>query len=74
MLYEVITDWYKGIEYIKEEISGFPYAEDLYVPGYFELPIEKGESIIFSAGTNGAKVDDLTDLFEREASTRNNFV
>ncbi len=65
-----VPDWYKGIEYIKEEISGFPYAEDLYVPGYFELPIEKGESIIFSAGTNGAKVDDLTDLFEREASTR----
>ena len=43
--------WYKGIEYIKDQERGYPYQEDLYVPGYFEIPIKKGESIIFSAGT-----------------------
>jgi predicted glycogen debranching enzyme len=41
--------WYKGIEYQKDMEDGLPYKEDLYVPGYFELPIAKGESVIFSA-------------------------
>lgn len=41
--------WYKGIEYYKEQERGDAYSEDLYVPGYFELPIKKGESIVFSA-------------------------
>lgn len=43
--------WYKGLEYKKDKDRGIPYKEDLWVPGYFELPIEKGESIIFSAST-----------------------
>ena len=40
-------DWYKNIEYYKEKERGYEYLEDLLVPGYFELPIKKGESIIF---------------------------
>ncbi|MDE7236477.1 MAG: glycogen debranching enzyme N-terminal domain-containing protein, partial [Paramuribaculum sp.] len=43
-------NWYKGFEYIKDMERGVPYLEDLWVPGYFEMPIKKGESIIFSAG------------------------
>ena len=43
--------WYKGIEYYKDRDRGVPYKEDLWVPGYFEIPIRKGESIIFSAST-----------------------
>ena len=42
-------DWYRGIEYPKEQERGYASNEDLYVPGYFEMPIKKGESIIFSA-------------------------
>jgi glycogen debranching enzyme len=44
-------DWYYNIEYYKEKVRGFDYLEDLFVPGYFELDIKKGESIIFSAAT-----------------------
>ncbi|MCC8145133.1 MAG: amylo-alpha-1,6-glucosidase [Bacteroidales bacterium] len=43
-------DWYKGVEYSKEQERGLPYQEDLYVPGYFEMEIEKGETIYFSGG------------------------
>ena len=43
-------DWYKDIEYLQDLLNGDTYQEDLYVPGYFEMPIEKNESIIFSAG------------------------
>jgi predicted glycogen debranching enzyme len=43
-------DWYNHIEYLKEQRRGYPYQEDLFVPGYFETPIKLGESIIVSAG------------------------
>lgn len=44
-----VPDWYYGIEYPKEQERGYEYREDLFVPGYFEVDIKKGESIIFSA-------------------------
>ncbi len=44
-----VPDWYYGIEYPKEQERGYDYREDLFVPGYFEVDIKKGESIIFSA-------------------------
>jgi hypothetical protein len=31
-------DWNYNIEYIQEQKRGYEYKEDLYVPGYFELP------------------------------------
>jgi predicted glycogen debranching enzyme len=43
-------DWYSKIEYLKEQRRGYPYQEDLYVPGYFECSIKAGESFVLSAG------------------------
>ncbi len=40
-------DWYRNIEYPLEQERGYDSLEDLYVPGYFEMPIKKGESIVF---------------------------
>lgn len=62
--------WYYGIEYSKEQERGYPYKEDLYVPGYFELPIKKGESIIFSAGDSQVATTRLKTLFETEVNAR----
>ncbi|MDD5781098.1 MAG: glycogen debranching enzyme N-terminal domain-containing protein [Bacteroidales bacterium] len=42
-------DWYRGLDYPKERERGYDSCEDLLVPGYFEMPIKKGESIIFTA-------------------------
>lgn len=69
-------DWYRGIEYPKEQERGYASNEDLYVPGYFELPIKKGESIIFAASTSESKVRTLKKLFDEEVeerSPRDNF-
>ena len=44
-----VPDWYLGIEYPKEQERGYDFREDLLVPGYFEVDIKKGESVIFSA-------------------------
>jgi predicted glycogen debranching enzyme len=64
-------DWYRDIEYSKEQERGFPYKEDLYVPGYFELSIEKGESVYFSGGdTLLAETEIMPDLFAKESEMR----
>lgn len=44
-----VPDWYFNIEYAKEQERGYDFREDLFVPGFFEVDIRKGESIIFSA-------------------------
>ncbi|MDR3262140.1 MAG: amylo-alpha-1,6-glucosidase [Tannerella sp.] len=63
--------WYHGIEYPKEQERGYPYKEDLFVPGYFELPIKKGESIVFCAGDIRRKnLSQLPEFFDREVSAR----
>ena len=63
-------DWYRGIEYPKEQERGYASNEDLYVPGYFEMPIKKGESIIFSASTSAIKPASMKKLFDDEVADR----
>jgi predicted glycogen debranching enzyme len=64
-------DWYKNIEYFKEQERGYEYKEDLLVPGYFEMPIKKGESIIFSAGITQISPRKLKILWNEELTRRN---
>lgn len=69
-------DWYRGVEYPKEQERGYASNEDLYVPGYFEMPIKKGESIVFSASTSSIRTGGLKKLFDEEVeerSPRDNF-
>ncbi|MDR1201994.1 MAG: amylo-alpha-1,6-glucosidase [Tannerellaceae bacterium] len=62
--------WYKGLEYPKEQERGLPYQEDLFVPGYFELSIEKGETLIFTAGDTPVSTADLFKDYEEEVDKR----
>lgn len=63
-------DWYRGIEYPKEQERGYDSNEDLYVPGYFEMPIKKGESIVFAASISPSKATELKKLFDNEVDLR----
>ena len=63
-------DWYRGMEYPKEQERGYFSTEDLYVPGYFEMPIKKGESIVFAASTSSIKSSSLKKLFQDEIGIR----
>ena len=65
-----MPDWYRGIEYPKEQERGYASNEDLYVPGYFEMPIKKGESIVFAASTSQIKSSSLKKLFDFEVDDR----
>ncbi len=62
--------WYNGIEYVKDLERGIPYTEDLWVPGYFSIPIKKGESIIFSAGISEVSPRSLDKMYEAEIASR----
>lgn len=62
--------WYKGIQYSKDQERGIPYTEDLFVPGYFELNIKKGESIYFSAGLEERSTRNFGKMFDKEIESR----
>lgn len=62
--------WYNNIEYVKDMDRGVPYTEDLWVPGYFEMKIKKGESIIFSAGLSELNTRSLPKMYDAEIASR----
>ena len=63
-------DWYRNVEYPKEQERGYASNEDLYVPGYFEMDIKKGESVVFAASTSASNTGELQQLFDKEVSER----
>lgn len=48
--YTHCPDWYRNLFYIREFERGYDAVEDLYVPGFFEVQMKKGDSIVVSAG------------------------
>jgi predicted glycogen debranching enzyme len=68
--YTSTPDWFFNVQYTEEENRGYDFTEDLFIPGYFEFPMEKGESIIFSASLNQAKPQSLKQKFAAEIKIR----
>ena len=58
-----IPDWYNGVTYSDEYRRGFDCKEDLFVPGYFQFELKKGESVVFSASVNEEKPKGLKRKF-----------
>lgn len=65
-----VPDWYRGIEYTEEQKRGYDYREDLFVPGFFELVLKSGESVVFSASTTEVNPAGLKTRFANERKTR----
>ena len=68
--YTHVPDWHYNIEYQEEKERGYEYLEDLYVPGFFDIPIKKGESIIFSACTHEVTPSSCSRAFKSEVDKR----
>ena len=71
-----VPDWYYNIEYAEEQARGYDYKEDLFVPGYFEMAIKNGESIVFSGSTvevNPAGLKRKFTIEEKKRVPRNDF-
>lgn len=68
--YEHAPDWFYDFEYLKDKERGFDSREDLLVPGYFDLTIKKGESIVFAAGIEEISPSGLSRQFSNEIQRR----
>ena len=58
-----VPDWYYGVEYPEEQKRGYDYIEDLFTPGFFEVEVKKGDTIVFSASTKEEKPSGLKQKF-----------
>jgi predicted glycogen debranching enzyme len=65
-----VPDWYYNVEYIEEILRGYDYCEDLLTPGFFEVSIKKGESIVFSASLNEEMPTGLAQKFDDSIAMR----
>lgn len=65
--YVHVPDWYRGIEYPKEQERGYAYSEDLFVPGYFELTLRPEEEVIFTAGLTDVSPHSLRNMWAKES-------
>ena len=63
-------NWYKNLEYYKEADRGYEFIEDLYVPGYFEVQMKKGDEVVFTASLSDIKTTELKKLFQKEVDVR----
>lgn len=68
--YVHIPDWHYNIEYIREYERGYESFEDLYVPGYFEVDLKKGESVVVSAGLEEKAPSSFNRAFNDEIKKR----
>lgn len=68
--YVSFPDWYYNFEYFKEQERGYPFQEDLYTPGFFDVPMKKGEQIVFSAGLEEVNVRSMKASFQKEVKAR----
>ncbi|MEG0602074.1 MAG: amylo-alpha-1,6-glucosidase [Mucinivorans sp.] len=65
-----VPDWYMNFEYVKEAERGYPCHEDLLTTGYFELELNSGQSVVFSASTSEVATEGLEWLFQEELARR----
>jgi len=63
-------DWYFDFDYMREKARGYESLEDLYTPGYFELPIKVGESVYFMASLEEEDPKSFARLFNQEIKKR----
>ncbi len=70
--YQHAPDWYYNIEYQEEQKRGYPYQEDLWVPGFFDVQLKKGDHIIISAGLSITDPPSLEALFQSQVDQRTN--
>lgn len=63
-------DWYRNFTYDKESERGYESTEDLFTPGFFEVSLKEGESVVFSAGLKAVKSATLKAMFENETKGR----
>lgn len=68
--YTHVPDWYYNIEYLRERERGYESTEDLYVPGYFNVKLKKGESVVISVALEEKNPETLKSQWTAEVKKR----
>ena len=68
--YVHVPDWYFDFDYMREKARGYESLEDLYTPGYFEMPVKVGESIYFMASLEAEDPKTFARIFNQELKKR----
>lgn len=63
-------DWHYDIEYPMEREHGFECNEDLFVPGFFDIKMKKGESVVISIGLEEKVPSGFKRAFTEEINKR----
>lgn len=63
-------DWHYNVEYPEEARRGYDSHEDLFVPGYFECTLKRGQGLIFSVATRECNPRQLLRGFNAEVGVR----
>ncbi len=60
--------WYNGIAYAGEKERGEHPYEDVYIPGYFAIPLQPGEGMTFSVIATTGEIDSVNgeELLQKE--------
>lgn len=64
--YTHIPHWYYNMFYIREYERGYEAQEDQFVPGFFEITMKEGETVILSAGLEEKNPSEIKRLCESE--------
>lgn len=67
---ETVGLWYRGFVYERDRESHFDCSEDLYSPGYFEVPLNPGEPCAFVFSTPSPKSIEHVDAYMRAERAR----
>lgn len=63
-------DWYFDFDYMREKARGYESLEDLYTPGYFEMPVNVGESVYFMVSLEEEDPKTFSRIFSTELKKR----
>mgnify|MGYP001823055790 CR=1 FL=1 len=67
--FEVDPVWYRHLEYQRDLARGYDGHEDLFSPGWFDLPLPSGQEIVVAATVDEAVAEPI-ELWHHETTAR----
>jgi len=64
-----VSVWYNNFEYSLDRDRGYDWHEDLFLPGYFEIPVKQGTTVIVSASLDMCR-EPLKKVWDAERKRR----
>jgi len=63
-------EWFYNLEFLREQQRGYGFKEDLFVPGFFETVLKKGQLLVIAAGLEEVNPRGLSKRFAQIVASR----